>query len=129
MINIYFPAIPDVHVTPRIQSKRPREDAVMYCHVVGEPFPKVEWLKNDERLHLEQPHKYQIVGNGTALKIHNIAFADTGAYMCQATNVGGLTRDISSLVVQEQPTPSKLFNSYLVIVICLITYYICCSCP
>lgn len=85
----------------------------MYCHVIGEPFPKVEWLKNDEKLHLEIPHKYQIVGNGTALKVHNIAFADTGAYMCQATNVGGLTRDISSLVVQEQPTPSMYFLHFL----------------
>lgn len=48
----------------------------------------MEWLKNDEKLRLEVPHKYQIVGNGTALKVHNIAFADTGAYMCQATNIG-----------------------------------------
>uniref|UniRef100_A0A1Y1K1I9 Follistatin-related protein 5 n=2 Tax=Photinus pyralis TaxID=7054 RepID=A0A1Y1K1I9_PHOPY len=98
--------IPEVHVTPRIQSKRPGEDATMYCHVAGEPFPKVEWLKNDEPLRLENAHKYQIVGNGTALKIKSINFADTGAYMCQATNIGGLTRDISSLVVQEQPTPT-----------------------
>lgn len=82
----------------------------MYCHVIGEPFPKVEWLKNDEKLHLELPHKYQIVGNGTGLKIHNIVYADTGAYMCEATNIGGFTRDISSLVVQEQPTPSKIQN-------------------
>lgn len=85
----------------------------------------MEWLKNDETLRLDNPRKYQMVGNGTALKIRNIAFADTGAYMCQATNIGetsklnlfgfwlicvisgGLTRDISSLVVQEQPTPSK----------------------
>lgn len=51
-------------------------------------FLKVEWLKNDEPLHLDNPRKYQIVGNGTALKVRNIAFADTGAYMCQATNVG-----------------------------------------
>ncbi|GJQ68334.1 hypothetical protein Trydic_g16928 [Trypoxylus dichotomus] len=99
--------VPEVHVTPRIQSKRPGEDAIMYCHVAGEPFPKVEWLKNDEALRMDGAHKYQIVGNGTALKIRKITFADTGAYMCQATNIGGLTRDISSLVVQEQPTPTS----------------------
>ncbi|XP_049818576.1 follistatin-related protein 5-like [Aethina tumida] len=99
--------VPEVHVTPRIQSKRPGEDATMLCHVAGEPFPKVEWLKNDESLRSDNPRKYQIIGNGTALKIRNIAFADTGAYMCQATSIGGLTRDISSLVVQEQPTPSS----------------------
>lgn len=36
-----FPAIPDVRVTPRIQSRRPGEEAAMFCHVIGEPFPKV----------------------------------------------------------------------------------------
>lgn len=36
-----FPAVPEVHVTPRLQSKRPGEDATMLCHVAGEPFPKV----------------------------------------------------------------------------------------
>ncbi|XP_074037998.1 follistatin-related protein 5 isoform X2 [Leptinotarsa decemlineata] len=99
--------VPEVHVTPRIQSKRPGEDASMLCHVAGEPFPKVQWLKNDEPLKLDPSRKYQIIGNGTALKLRNIVFADTGAYMCQATSIGGLTRDISSLVVQEQPIPSS----------------------
>ncbi|KAL3284650.1 hypothetical protein HHI36_018804 [Cryptolaemus montrouzieri] len=99
--------VPEVHVTPRIQSKRPGEDATMLCHVAGEPFPKVEWLKNDDSLKMENTKKYQLIGNGTALKIKDIGFADTGAYMCQASSIGGLTRDISSLVVQEQPTPTS----------------------
>ncbi|KAG8235847.1 hypothetical protein J437_LFUL015640 [Ladona fulva] len=99
--------IPEVKVTPKIQSRKPGEEASMFCHVVGEPFPKVEWLKNDEPLKVDVPNKYEIVGNGTELRVHNIAYADTGAYMCQATNIGGMTRDISSLVVQEDPTPSK----------------------
>jgi hypothetical protein len=68
----------------------------------------VEWLKNDEPLKLDMLHKYKIIGNGTELQLHKIGYADTGAYMCQASNVGGMTRDISSLVVQEDPTPSEL---------------------
>jgi len=36
--------VPEVKVTPRIQSHRPGEDAVMLCHVVGQPFPKVSDL-------------------------------------------------------------------------------------
>jgi len=68
---------------------------------------QVEWLKNDEPLRLDMAHKYKIIGNGTELQLHKIAYADTGAYMCQASNVGGMTRDISSLVVQEDPTPSE----------------------
>ena len=48
----------------------------------------MEWLKNDEQLKGDSLKKYQIVGNGTSLKIKKIDFADTGAYMCQATNTG-----------------------------------------
>lgn len=80
----------------------------MFCHVIGEPFPKVEWLKNDEPLKADTPSKYEVVGNGTELQIRDIGYADTGAYMCQAINIGGVTRDISSLVVQEDPTQSRL---------------------
>ncbi|XP_030759224.1 follistatin-related protein 5-like, partial [Sitophilus oryzae] len=101
---------PEVHVMPKIQSKRPGEDAQMFCHVSGEPFPQVQWLKNDEQLKIDETKKFQIVGNGTSLKIRKIDFADTGAYMCQATNTGGLTRDISSLVVQDQPTAQSPTN-------------------
>lgn len=85
----------------------------MSCNVVGEPLPHVEWLKNDEPLTNHETDKYVIIGNGTKLIIKNIGYADTGAYMCQATSIGGLTRDISSLVIQEQPTPSN----YIIIII------------
>jgi len=78
-------------------------DTVVFLNVLLQ----VEWLKNDEPLRLDVPHKYKIIGNGTELQLHKIAYADTGAYMCQASNVGGVTRDISSLVVQEDPTPSE----------------------
>ncbi|XP_054002269.1 follistatin-related protein 5-like [Hylaeus anthracinus] len=96
--------VPEVIVTPRLQSKRLGEEAIVKCHVAGEPLPQVEWLKNDEPLNLEQPGKYDLIGNGTKLIVKSIDYADTGAYMCQASSVGGVTRDISSLVVQEQPT-------------------------
>ncbi|XP_050056209.1 follistatin-related protein 5-like isoform X1 [Aphis gossypii] len=99
--------LPEVKVTPRIQSRRPGEKTSMFCHVIGEPFPEVVWLKNEERLKLDMVHKYRVVGNGTELSIDNIDYADTGAYMCQASNTGGVTRDISSLIVQEILTPSE----------------------
>lgn len=79
----------------------------MFCHVIGEPFPNIEWLKNDEKINHTMYHeKYEIIGSGTSLKIKNIGYSDTGAYMCQATNYGGVVRDISSLIVQEEPQPS-----------------------
>ncbi|KAI4470268.1 follistatin-related [Holotrichia oblita] len=108
--------VPEVHVTPRIQSKRPGEDAVMYCHVAGEPFPKVEWLKNDEALRIDGAHKYQIVGNGTALKIRKITFADTGAYMCQATNIASPNEERRFFAFHEwgvsvyEPSTCRLYH-------------------
>lgn len=30
--------------------------------------------------------------------------------MCQASNIGGTIRDISSVIVQEEPTPSKFLQ-------------------
>ncbi|XP_061939155.1 follistatin-related protein 5 isoform X1 [Apis cerana] len=98
--------IPEVKVTPRFQAKRLKEEANIRCHVAGEPLPRVQWLKNDEALNHDQPDKYDLIGNGTKLIIKNVDYADTGAYMCQASSIGGITRDISSLVVQEQPTPT-----------------------
>ena len=74
---------------------------------------QVDWLKNDEPLRVDIPHKYQVVGNGTQLRVRNIGYADTGAYMCQATSVGGMARDISSLIVQENPAPSMYLKFVL----------------
>ncbi|XP_050437468.1 follistatin-related protein 5-like [Adelges cooleyi] len=98
--------LPEVKVMPKIQSRKPGERTSMFCHVIGEPFPEVVWLKNEERLKLDLVQKYKEIGNGTELSIENIDYADTGAYMCQASNTGGVTRDISSLIVQEVLTPS-----------------------
>lgn len=67
----------------------------------------MEWLKNDEPLRSNVGERIESIGSYSGLKIHSINFADTGAYMCQASSIGGLARDISSLVVQDDSTPSK----------------------
>lgn len=127
---------PEVHVIPRLQSRAPGELAEMECHVTGVPAPSVQWLKNDEPLKMSTPlssnsdsktissfmtaagvigsanngdfgGKYTVVGNGTALMVAKIGYADTGAYMCVATSPAGASaRDISSLVVQDEPAPT-----------------------
>lgn len=109
----------------------------MECHVTGVPTPSVQWLKNDEPLKMATPlssgsdsrtvspfmiaagvagsptgaeagGKYTVVGNGTALMVAKIGYSDTGAYMCVASSPAGASaRDISSLVVQDEPAPSE----------------------
>ncbi|XP_046440926.1 follistatin-related protein 5-like isoform X3 [Daphnia pulex] len=104
---LHVHTLPEVRVTPRIQSRRPGDDSLMKCHAVGVPFPKVEWLKNDEPLRSSAGERIESIGSYSGLKIHSINFADTGAYMCQASSIGGLARDISSLVVQDDSTPKS----------------------
>ena len=72
---------------------------------------QVEWLKNDEPLRSNAGERIESIGSHSGLKIHSINFADTGAYMCQASSIGGLARDISSLVVQDDSTPSTHSSS------------------
>ena len=48
-------AIPQVHVTPRIQSRRPGEDSLMKCHAVGVPFPKVRAHQSNQ-LQCDKPN-------------------------------------------------------------------------
>lgn len=51
------------------------------------------------------------LGNSTSLVVGKITYSDTGAYMCVASNPAGTTRDISSLVVQDQPSRSEFVLS------------------
>lgn len=98
--------MPTVRVQPSMQSRRPQELCEILCHVTGEPFPDVQWLKNDVALDTSNA-RFEVIGNGSRLRIHNTTYADTGAYMCQAINVGGVVQEISSLIVQDEPVPSK----------------------
>jgi follistatin-related protein 5 len=96
-----------VQIQPVLQVESPNATAEIRCNVVGEPVEKVEWLKNDEPISATKGNKYEIIGKGRLLRIKNLVYADTGAYMCRAGNVGGLANAISSLVVQENPTASE----------------------
>ena len=100
-------ALPNVKITPKLQSVAPSSTATVSCHVVGEPQPAVSWLKNDEPLRLLNHDKYTVMGNGTQLSVNNVGYADTGAYMCSAVSQGGESRGISTIIIQDEPSPGK----------------------
>ncbi|XP_034244832.1 follistatin-related protein 5-like [Thrips palmi] len=97
---------PTVTVEPRVQTRQPGEDAVVFCHVTGEPFPQVQWLKGEEPLRATDPRKYVTIGNGTELRVRHVDFTDTGVYFCQAKSGVGTTRDMSTLIVMRQDAQS-----------------------
>lgn len=102
MVTVH--ATPYVLVLPLMQSKRPSEFAEIICHAIGERVMSLNWSKNDIPLTINEA-KYEFVGNGTLLMIKNLTFSDTGAYTCSASNAGGTTSQVSTLVVQSEPTP------------------------
>jgi hypothetical protein len=102
-----LPALPDVKVTPHIVWEKPGEEVTMECRVMGEPFPVVQWLKNDDPLPSELSDKYIVTGDAIRLTLKDIYFSDTGAYMCSAENSAGKRLDITSLVVIDEQTPSS----------------------
>ena len=127
---------------PRLQSVRPGESAEMRCHVAGEPFPNVVWLKNDEPLHMNKPAqpseskdlfnsivdqmksdesanagdqlaapseeqmKYEILGNGTSLKIWNINYSDTGDWVASEFSLRTHFNTVSSSQFRSLHVPS-----------------------
>lgn len=107
--STHTPAIPSVRVWPDMQSRRPGESSEILCRVVSEPLAQVVWLKNNEPLDAADT-RLVLSGNGTALRIHNATYTDTGAYACRATNIGGVQQAISSLIVQDEPIPSEWRN-------------------
>lgn len=95
---------PVVSVEPGVQTRLPGEDAVVFCHVTGEPFPQVQWLKGEEPLRATDPRKYVTIGNGTELRVRHVDFGDTGVYYCRAHSDAGTTRDMSTIIVVQQDT-------------------------
>ncbi|OXA59102.1 Follistatin-related protein 5 [Folsomia candida] len=99
---------PDVRVMPHIVWEQPGCEVSFECRVTGEPFPVVQWLKNDEPLPVDMGDKYVVTGDGIRLTLKDIYFSDTGAYMCKSQNSAGKRLDIGSLVVIDQQTPATV---------------------
>lgn len=104
-LDVY--TMPTVSVEPRVQTRQPGEDAVVFCHVTGEPFPQVQWLKGEEPLRATDPRKYVTIGNGTELRIRHVDYTDTGVYFCQGKSAAGTTRDMTTLIVLREETQGQ----------------------
>lgn len=54
------------------------------CKPTGEPKPTIRWLFNDS-LNLKSSKRFRILSNGN-LRITNVSKADSGYYICEASN-------------------------------------------
>ncbi|KAH6944055.1 hypothetical protein HPB50_001477 [Hyalomma asiaticum] len=110
------------HVTARVG-----DNVEIKCDVTGTPPPPIVWRRNNMDLSSLSEDEIKVFVDGS-LYLTNVQLVHSGnytchaqrnhdviqthilhvqrAYMCVASNPAGSTRDISSLVVQDQPTPT-----------------------
>ncbi|CAF0740265.1 unnamed protein product [Brachionus calyciflorus] len=82
------------------------EETLITCQVIGDPVPKIQWLKEDGTEILETDIRYEMsyclkTGNAT-LKIKNTLLGDEMSYKCVASNKHGTSKTIGVLVVKAK---------------------------
>lgn len=65
-------------VTPKISFSQTGEEIELKCRASGEPFPVVQWLKNDEQI--EFSDKIELLGDSVGIRLRNAGYSDTGSY-------------------------------------------------
>lgn len=97
-MSSFFPSIsPEIPAGfgPGSKAPEPNTNALIHtsvelaCNPTGEPKPVIRWLFNG-LMYLKSTGKFQILSNGN-LRISNVTKADTGYYICEASNRLGKT--------------------------------------
>ena len=70
------------------------------CVAKGEPPPKITWRK----LHGDLPRDRIKSWQGKSLQLKNVAFSDSGIYVCEARNEAGYAKASGSLKVVAAPS-------------------------
>ncbi|XP_043937124.1 roundabout homolog 3 isoform X2 [Protopterus annectens] len=73
--------------------------AQLQCHVMGNPVPTVQWLKDGQKVVDEDP-RAALLANST-LQIANLQVTDSGLYSCVATSSSGETTQSGYLEIRE----------------------------
>ena len=95
---------------PRISNRYPHVVAVegsssqLSCVLVyGNPKPAISWYKDGERLEETEEIRFESVDNLHLLRFKTVSFNDLGEYICEARNIGGMSRTSITLEVQVPP--------------------------
>ncbi|NWV14212.1 HMCN1 protein, partial [Ptilonorhynchus violaceus] len=97
-----------VHVAPTIRSTPQtavvhiNASALLECAAEGVPTPRITWRK-DGAVFTGNNTRYSVLEDGS-LHIHSAQVADTGRFVCMATNAAGTERQRIDLQVLVPPT-------------------------
>nr|CAD7399302.1 unnamed protein product [Timema cristinae] len=75
------------------------------CQVKGEPTPAVRWYKDGTAIDLDSCPRYnaRFDGANCQLSVEDLRDADTGRYMCEASNKAGRASSFARLMVVSDP--------------------------
>ena len=87
---------------PSNQTVLAGQDVLLACQVGGDPQPDIKWRRKELDINL---NKVKIVP-GQGLRIESVHPADEGTYICEASNIMGITTTSAILRVRESPVIS-----------------------
>lgn len=92
---------PEFESRPKDQVAVEGDEVILECAANGYPQPHITWMKNDQILQLHDSSIKQI-GQGTLI-ISDLKQADSGRYVCKATNAEGEETVTARLEVYARP--------------------------
>ena len=85
----------------------------VHCRTTGIPPPSIEWFFGDQRI--KPSNKFEVIENGTILKVHNIQGDQAGRYTCIAKNKIGKAEADVFIEVTEAPVFLNVQNEIKII--------------
>ncbi|XP_068096243.1 hemicentin-1 isoform X2 [Hyperolius riggenbachi] len=98
-LNIYVP--PSIKQGPNLVATSINMPAALECSATGVPYPRISWRRNGAFLH-EDNERYAVVESGS-LYFPSADIADSGQYICLATNAAGSSQKQVELLVYDPP--------------------------
>lgn len=96
---------------------------VLDCSASGQPPPTITWFKDGQPLDPEIDDRLVLFPNGT-LSLSPVTKADSGKYMCTATNPGGSVRHLTNVIIFSM---LKGIIKFLLAYSKVATALLCCS--
>ena len=99
-------SMPTVVISPKELTVRENQNAVFRCSATGNPSPTVKWIESTGSLWSDCVQ----LNPRRVLMVRHVTRADTGRYICAATNMLGSANQSVSLTVESK---LKFFSFHL----------------
>jgi len=106
--NVFLDRIPDVYVTPALQTLRPGEHLLLRCVEVDSQPVLYEWSKVDGSL----SSGVHVDMSSGVLEVDSVTERDAGRYRCQATNRAGHSDAFAEIIMAGMSVRYKKHDNF-----------------